>query len=210
MPPLTACPARSNSSRTATTFSTARNRKSYTYLYISILCTSQLTCFFSCRRSDQASKSTYHSYNSTTDYSSSRNNSYASDASEPKDIIPQASPSRPGSMIFASSPPATPGNHYHESAVSALRSLSHARRPPSPPSPTTTTGFWPFGKGAAPSPSASYVRPSAGYLSSSNYDAGYYGGSGGFTYSGPTDHRPLPSRSSRPKSVELVTPIIGR
>lgn len=164
----------------------------------------------SCRRSDQASSnSTYHSYKSSADYSSSRNNSYASDMSEPKDIIPQASPSRPGSMLFASSPPATPGNHYHESAVSALRSLSNSRRPPSPPSPTNTTGFWPFSKNAGTSPGNSHLRPSAAYLSSSNYDGGYYGGYGGYTHNSPTNH-PLPSRSSRPKSVELVTPIYGR
>jgi hypothetical protein len=164
----------------------------------------------SCRRSDQASStSTYHSYKTSADYSSSRNNSYASDMSEPKDIIPQASPSRPGSMLFASSPPATPGNYYHESAVSALRSLSNSRRPPSPPSPTNTTGFWPFGKNASTSPGASHLRPSAAYLSSSNYDGGYYGGPNGVTHNSPTD-RPLPSRSSRPKSVELVTPIFGR
>lgn len=132
-----------------------------------------------------------------------------------RDIIPQASPSRPSSMHFSNSPPVTPsGASYHGSAISSLRSLT--ARPPSPPSPTMGQGgnFWPFNnsRSAATSPSTSYTRPSAAYLSST-YDSGYSGGY--YTYdvnSGRMD-RPLPpSRHpshSRPQSIELVTPMVN-
>ncbi len=84
--------------------------------------------------------------------------------SEPKDIIPRASPSRPNSTHI--SPPTTPS---HTSAISALRSPSI--RPPSPPSPsqTYTANIWPFARSAATSPSTSYTRPASG-LFSSTYD----------------------------------------
>lgn len=115
------------------------------------------------------------------------------------------------------SPPVTPGTgsaaYQHTSAISALRSLNV--RPPSPPSPTgSSNNLWPFSRSAATSPHNSYSRPSAAYFSST-YDGGYYGG-GAYTYdvsSGGMD-RPLPSRHpgtySRPKSIELVTPMVGR
>ncbi|OAA78129.1 hypothetical protein LEL_04952 [Akanthomyces lecanii RCEF 1005] len=158
-----------------------------------------LYCSESCRRSDQSSHSaSYSSYSGANDYSLARRQSYYGSDSEPKDIIPQASPSRPGSMLLATSPPATPGTYYGskpESALSALRSLT-AIHPPSPPSPTSSAGgFWLFGKSTATSPSSSYARP---YMMETSH-----------TYHGSTD-RPLPSRSSRPKSTELVTPITGR
>lgn len=145
---------------------------------------------------------------------------YSAGSPEPKDIIPRASPSRPSSMLLANSPPTTPGSYYpqhyhHTSAISALRSLNV--RPPSPPSPTGSTGgsIWPFSRSAATSPSNSYTRSSstAGFFSST-YDAAYAPGAGAYTYDvGPgRSDRPLPSRhpagsSSRPKSIELVTPM---
>ncbi|XWW97056.1 hypothetical protein V2A60_005037 [Cordyceps javanica] len=161
-----------------------------------------LYCSENCRRSDQSSSysASYSSYSAANDYSLARRQSYYASDTEPKDIIPQASPSRPNSMLLATSPPATPGTYYGskpESALSALRSLT-AIHPPSPPSPTGSAGgFWPFGKNTATSPSSSYARQHMLSMEAS------------YTYHASTD-RPLPSRSSRPKSSELVTPIIGR
>lgn len=134
---------------------------------------------------------------------------YSADTPEPRDIIPRASPSRPSSTYFAPPDPVT-----HTSAISALRSLSI--QDPSPPSPTLTgsyhTNIWPFSRSSGSSPD-SYSRPSAGYFSST-YDGGYYGTQAGYTMSSPTMERPLPSRKpnsySRPKSIELVTPMVGR
>ncbi|KAK1750751.1 hypothetical protein QBC47DRAFT_93862 [Echria macrotheca] len=125
---------------------------------------------------------------------------FYSGAPEPRDIIPRASPSRPSSMHF--SPPVSPDTS-HTSAISALKSLSI--RPPSPSSPIGSyhANMWPFGRSVATSPSNSYSRPPSG-LFSSTYDGAYYGGS----------DRPLPTRRpgiySRPKSIELVTPMMGR
>ncbi|PHH70417.1 hypothetical protein CDD83_5448 [Cordyceps sp. RAO-2017] len=138
---------------------------------------------------------------------------------EPRDIIPQATPSRPTSIHLSNSPPGSPSmKAQHSSAISALRSLNLG--PPSPPSPTGSSGssIWPFGRSVATSPGTSYTRPSAPYLSSTLDTGHYYGGSGGaggytYTYDAATD-RPLPSRHpgtySRPKSIELVTPVVGR
>ncbi|KAJ4170115.1 hypothetical protein NW754_006258 [Fusarium falciforme] len=175
-----------------------------------------LYCSDSCRRVDQTSTSQPAS--SVRHYASANYPFYTAGNPEPKDIIPRASPSRPSSMLL-SSPPATPGPgasaYQHTSAISALRSLNV--RPPSPPSPTgSSTNLWPFSRSAATSPHSSYGRPSAAYFSST-YDGGYYGaGSGAYTYdvtSAGMD-RPLPSRHpgtySRPKSIELVTPMVGR
>lgn len=124
---------------------------------------------------------------------------------EPRDIIPRASPSRPSSTHI--SPPTTP-----TSAISALKSLSI--RPASPTSPVGTyhSSIWPFARSAtAISPSTSYSRPTTGIFSST-YDGAYYGTDG--DYYGTSSDRPLPSRRptaySRPKSVELVTPMLGR
>lgn len=118
-------------------------------------------------------------------------------------------------MHYSTSPPESPGTSKHyPSALTALRSLN--TRPPSPPSPAESSGgIWPFGRSSATSPSNSYSRPSSSFFSST-YDSGY--GGGGYTYdvgSVGVDYRPLPSRhpagySSRPKSIELVTPMIGR
>ncbi|KAI0180426.1 hypothetical protein GGR52DRAFT_569170 [Hypoxylon sp. FL1284] len=127
---------------------------------------------------------------------------YSGGYSEPRDIIPRASPSR-------WSPPTTPTSSHHTSAVSALRSLSI--RPPSPPSPGSNNAMWPFTRSAVTSPSTSYTKPSSFY--SSTYDNGYAVTGYGYNQ-GVTADRPLPSRKpgaySRPKSIELVTPIVGR
>jgi hypothetical protein len=125
---------------------------------------------------------------------------------EHRDIIPRASPSRPTSTHIP--PPVT-----HTSALSALKSLSI--RPASPTSPVVGTyhsSIWPFARStAAMSPASSYSKPAMGPFSST-YDGTYHGGSG--DYYGTSSDRPLPSRRptsySRPKSIELVTPMLGR
>ncbi|CAJ0553676.1 Ff.00g121880.m01.CDS01 [Fusarium sp. VM40] len=170
---------------------------------------------FCCRRVDQTASPQPAS---SVHYASSNYPFYSAGNPEPRDIIPRASPSRPSSILLTS-PPATPGTgaptYQHTSAISALRSLNV--RPPSPPSPTgSSSNLWPFSRSAATSPYNSYSRPSAPYLSST-YDGGYYSaGGGGYNYevnSGGMD-RPLPSRNpsaySRPRSIELVTPMVGR
>ncbi|KAI9166793.1 hypothetical protein HJFPF1_02908 [Paramyrothecium foliicola] len=172
-----------------------------------------LYCSETCRRCDQNSTSQTASAQSQT---GSNYPFYAAGVPEPRDIVPRASPSRPSSMHLSHSPPATPGTSaysYHTSAISALRSLNV--RPPSPPSPTTSSSsiIWPFSRSAATSPSSSLVRPTSGFFSST-YDVGYAGGA--YTYDVGTGgmDRPLPSRHpggyARPKSIELVTPMVGR
>ncbi|KAK3942965.1 hypothetical protein QBC46DRAFT_255051 [Diplogelasinospora grovesii] len=161
-----------------------------------------LYCSESCRDDDQTSPSpsTHHVSYAATHYP------MYSDAQEPRDIIPRASPSRPSSMHF--SPPVTPNAPTYSSAYSALKSLSI--RPPSPPSPTGTyhSSLWPFTRSAATSPSTSYAKPTSGFFSST-YDGTYY--ANGY---GTSSDRPLPPRRpggySRPKSIELVTPMLGR
>ncbi|KAH7329109.1 hypothetical protein B0I35DRAFT_36365 [Stachybotrys elegans] len=171
-----------------------------------------LYCSESCRRIDQ---------NSQTQTPSGRSQSsihypfYSAGVPEPRDIVPRASPSRPGSMHFSQSPPTSPGTSaypYPSSAVSALRSLNV--RPPSPPSPTSASStIWPFSRSAATSPSTSLTRPSAGFFSST-YDAAYAGTAYTYDVGSVGMERPLPSRQpggySRPKSIELVTPMVGR
>lgn len=164
-----------------------------------------LYCSESCRRTDLQSSPTY---SMPRTYESFNYNPYSGSSLEPRDIVPQASPSRPSfSTHGSSSPPQTPGTKpYHSSAVSALRSLNLDARPPSPPSPSGSAGFWNFGRSAATSPSTSYQRPSAPYLSST-YDVGYYDlNAGGMD-------RPLPLRNpssyNRPQSIDLVTPVLG-
>lgn len=131
---------------------------------------------------------------------------YAASDPEPRDIIPRASPSRPNSMYM--SPPASPNSSsQHTSAISALRSLSI--REPSPPSPASSyqTGMWPFSaRSMGTSPGTSYGSRPASTVYSSTYE------SYGYTMTTPgTGERPLPSRRpgaySRPKSIELVTPM---
>ncbi|AEO69244.1 uncharacterized protein THITE_2119417 [Thermothielavioides terrestris NRRL 8126] len=126
---------------------------------------------------------------------------------EHRDIIPRASPSRPSSTHV--SPPSTPAT---QSAISALKSLSI--RPASPTSPTGTyhSGIWPFGRSAtATSPSNSYSKPAMSIFSST-YDGAY--SAAGSDYYGSSSDRPLPARRptayARPKSIELVTPMLGR
>ncbi|KAK5664256.1 hypothetical protein OQA88_474 [Cercophora sp. LCS_1] len=134
---------------------------------------------------------------------------FYSGAQEPRDIIPRASPSRPSSMHF--SPPISPEAN-HQSAISALKSLSI--RSPSPPSPVGTyhPNIWPFGRSVATSPNNSYSRPVSN-LYPSTYDGAYYGANAIAGY-GTSSDRPLPVRRpgiySRPKSIELVTPMVGR
>ncbi|CAJ2509908.1 Uu.00g058080.m01.CDS01 [Anthostomella pinea] len=135
---------------------------------------------------------------------------YSAGNPEPRDIIPRASPSRPSSNYW--SPPTTPttSSHY-TSAISALRSLSI--RPPSPPSPVSAnSSIWPFARSAATSPSTSYTKQPDFY--SSTYDGGYATSGYGYSTGGMNSDRPLPTRKpnayARPKSVELVTPMVSR
>jgi hypothetical protein len=164
-----------------------------------------------CRQHDQGSIPAAN----MSAYASSSLPFYSAGNPEPRDIIPRASPSRPSSTYF--SPPTTPTSAQYTSAVSALRSLSI--RPPSPPSPTSAAAsLWPFTRSAATSPSTSYTKPSG--MFSSTYDNGYgasqygYGYGYGYAANGAmSSERPLPARKStygRPKSIELVTPMVGR
>ncbi len=153
---------------------------------------------------------------------------YAAAHPEPKDIVPRASPSRPSSMLFAPPAASAGATTTHSSAISALRSLSI--HDASPPSPTMTgtypSSIWPFTRSAAVSPSNSYTRP-ASRVFSSTYDGLYgadpaaYGTAYGAAYgaaaygmTAPSAERPLPSRRPgsycRPKSIELVTPMVGQ
>lgn len=166
-----------------------------------------LYCSETCRRTDLQPSPSLSSMPRT--YDTYNYNPYQTYSPEPRDIVPQASPSRPTfSTHGSSSPPQTPGSKpYHSSAVSALRSLNLDARPPSPPSPSGSTGFWSFGRSAATSPSTSYQKPSAPYLGSTS-DGGYYDlNAGGMD-------RPLPLRNpgsyNYPRTVELVTPMVGR
>ncbi|KAF4581921.1 life-span regulatory factor domain-containing protein [Ophiocordyceps camponoti-floridani] len=154
-----------------------------------------LYCSDTCRRIDQNSTST------GAPPATSRLGDLAGQP-EPRDIIPRATPSRPTSIRLSNSPPGSPGSKsHHSSAISALRSLNLG--PSSPPSPTWSNAgtMWPFGRTVAASPGTSYTRPSAAYLSSAmDPDS--------------SPDRPLPPRRptvhSRPKSIELVTPVLGR
>ncbi|KAH9887527.1 hypothetical protein F4778DRAFT_430932 [Xylariomycetidae sp. FL2044] len=170
-----------------------------------------LYCSDACRKHDQADTATASSHAFSRGYDSHGTSLpfYAAGNPEPRDIIPRASPSRPSSTYW--SPPTTPtSSSQYTSAVSALRSLSI--RPPSPPSPVSANAsIWPFARSAATSPSTSYTRPTSLY--SSTYDGGYATSGYGYT-GGMTSERPLPSRKpsayARPKSIELVTPMVGR
>ncbi|CEJ89375.1 hypothetical protein VHEMI05220 [[Torrubiella] hemipterigena] len=170
-----------------------------------------LYCSESCRHSDQSSTSSASSSTLTLGLYGSHDHSEFHYHEPARDIIPQASPSRPTSTLFASSPSSYDEYHsHHESAVEALRySLNNmAVRPPSPVSPTSGS-IWPFRRAsAAPSVSSnedSYHKP--GYMTSATFDPGYY------HYNGAAE-RPLPTRQpygySRSKSTELVTPILTR
>ena len=170
-------------------------------------------CSESCRRIDQSSGAQAIMPRS---YTGSNYPFHSAGSPEFKDIIPPASPSRPTSTHFSCSPPITPGTSaYHSSAASTtFRYNNLSGRPPSPPSPTGSgsSHFWPFsGRSSTTSPSTSYSRPSDPYLSST-YDTGY-GGSYYDLSTGGMD-RPLPHRNpsghDRAKSIQLVTPIVGR
>lgn len=135
---------------------------------------------------------------------------------EPRDIVPRASPSRPNSMYFAHSPPASPGtttSSHHTSALAALRSLTLGpSSPPSPPSSNNGGSLWRLSRSMATSPGNSYSKPSTAYLSST-YGNGYSYGYGYDSSSSTGADHPLPTRHpgySRPKSIELVTPVHGR
>ncbi|KAK4140321.1 uncharacterized protein C8A04DRAFT_39978 [Dichotomopilus funicola] len=155
--------------------------------------------------SEDASISSVPSRYSSSSYPATTQYPFYSGPPESRDIIPRASPSRPSSTHV--SPPVNPA-----SAIAALKSLSV--RPASPTSPVGTyhQGIWPFARSTtATSPSSSYTKPSPGFFSST-YDGAYYGA--GADYYGTSSDRPLPSRRptaySRPKSIELVTPMLGR
>lgn len=165
-----------------------------------------LYCSARCRMHDQnsagssAAPNRYGTSHPATQYP------FFSGPPEHRDIIPRASPSRAPSSTQLS-PPTTPAM---QSAISALKSLSI--RPPSPTSPVGTyhSSIWPFGRSAT-SPSTSYSKPTT--IFSSTYDGTYYG-TGAVDSYGTSSDRPLPSRRpgtySRPKSIELVTPMLGR
>ncbi|KHN99458.1 uncharacterized protein MAM_02311 [Metarhizium album ARSEF 1941] len=172
---------------------------------------------YCCRRVDQQNSFSHSSQMQAYAVSSSLS-CHSTGNPEPRDIIPRASPSRPNSMHFSQSPPASPGTmptSHHTSALSALRSLNIG--PPSPPSPTGSNGgsLWPFTRSVVTSPASSYRRPPGPYLSST-YDTGHHYGTGAYTYDSGSYglDRPLPARHpgaySRPKSIELVTPVLGR
>lgn len=171
---------------------------------------------YRCRLYDQENTTAAPFYPSRDGYTSSHSATanysfYATGNTEPRDIIPRASPSRPSQSHF--SPPTPPSSADQTSdAIKALRSLSI--RPSSPPTPSSTyhPSIWPFTKSAAASPGSSYTRPSSGMFSST-YDGGYYSATG-YGVTSPSTDRPLPSRRpggpySRPKSIELVMPMIG-
>ncbi|CAK7197632.1 hypothetical protein SEUCBS139899_000280 [Sporothrix eucalyptigena] len=185
-----------------------------------------LYCSEACRDYDQEHGASVSAQSFKDTYSSSR--TYYTEAHEPRDIIPRASPSRPSSTYF--SLPPTPANMSStmpattSSAMAALRSLS--LRDASPPSPTlapSSSGIWPFSsRSSAASPSTSYTQPSAVYASTYDHGHGYYRSTGApnyYTYgTGSSGYlaaeRPLPPRRpgsySRPKSIELVTPLLGQ
>ncbi|TQN73383.1 hypothetical protein CSHISOI_02096 [Colletotrichum shisoi] len=175
-----------------------------------------LYCSEACRKHDQQSASSTGRSHSQAHMGSYP--FYAMGNPEPRDIVPRASPSRPNSMHF--SPPTTPGattsggGGQYSSAISALRSLSI--RPPSPPSPTSShPSLWPFTKSSTNSPSTSYNRGSNSFFPAT-YDGGYAANGYAYNYSSSGMDRPLPTRRptgpgySRPKSIELVTPMVGR
>lgn len=153
----------------------------------------------------------------TTTYSSSHYPFYDVQKPEPRDIIPRAVPSRPNSTYFGSSTVST--DITANSGAQRLFSTSSAR-PQSPPSPTTASSgnLWPFSRSVATSPSGSYSNADDHHSSTtagaypSTYHVGTTGYGYAYGYSGMD--RPLPSRQggaySRPKSIELVTPMISR
>jgi len=167
-----------------------------------------LYCSEACRAHDQDNNAPAVSMASKTTASHHGGNYpfYASGNPEPRDIIPRASPSRPSSLHLSSPPPSAA---LPTSAMSALRSLSIRDGPPSPPGTYHGSSIWPFAR----SPSTSYTRsafPStydtAGYYYSAGAAAGYASEQQPPT---PTSRRPG-NHHARLKSVELVTPMVGR
>ncbi|KAL7626256.1 hypothetical protein AAE478_003026 [Parahypoxylon ruwenzoriense] len=163
-----------------------------------------LYCSEACREHDQSASLPSHPAARGHDSFGASLPFYSAGNAEPRDIIPRASPSR-------WSPPTTPTGGQYTSAVSALRSLSI--RPVSPTSPISGNAIWPFTRSAITSPSTSYTKSTSNFYSST-YDNGYVVTGYGYNQGGTTSDRPLPSRRpgaySRPKSIELVTPIVGR
>ncbi|KAI1247458.1 hypothetical protein MGN70_011348 [Eutypa lata] len=171
-----------------------------------------LYCSEACRKHDQSASAATSLHFTSNGYDSIGAGLpfYSTADAEPRDIVPRASPSRPSSNYW--SPPTTPTSTPYTSAISALKSIS--TRPPSPPSPTSAySSIFSLTRSAITSPSTSYSNP--GNFYSSTYDGGYiasgYDGSTGALSS----DRPLPSRKpggiySRPTSMDLVTPIVGR
>ena len=156
-------------------------------------------------------RSATHQSSASMSYGSDHYALYQSEGTGSRDIIPQALPSR-SSSTYLNYAPTSQGDRraqtHRSTAVSSLRSLNV--RPPSPPSPDGRHGFWPFGRGSgiSQSPGASFARLPTSYRPAT-YDSGY-------SYDAENSglDRPLPSRhpakSSRPKSIELVTPMVGR
>ncbi|PHH56121.1 hypothetical protein CFIMG_003452RAa [Ceratocystis fimbriata CBS 114723] len=178
----------------------------------------QLYCSAKCQQSDENSSGAHM----PMDYGRSfRSQSYMPAVNHNRDIIPRASPSRPTSTYFSTSPPISPQaddyQHQHSSALSALKSLS--LHPPSPHSPNeSSNGFWPFGsRSNVTSPSTSLHRGTHSGFLSSTYDTGAIAGQyNSYNYYNTSAsvggaERPLPPRHGyRPKSIELVTPMLSR
>ncbi|KAG5980814.1 hypothetical protein E4U55_003593 [Claviceps digitariae] len=170
-------------------------------------------CSMACREIDR--NSTPHALAMET-YSIGVDHSYHSaEYTEPRDIIPRATPSRPIPPRYTQSPSTSSTPHY-SSAVSALRAL--AITPSSPPSSNTNSsvGFWPFSRSGS---SESHRRPSVPHMSSTydtSYDTSYQYNTGTYTSdtgsSGLDRSLPIrhPAANSRRKSTDLVTPVLGR
>lgn len=168
-----------------------------------------LYCSEACRVHDHThstpapSKSSSRSYAGPVSYASANYPYYSAEYSESRDIIPRASPSRPSSMHY--SPPAT---SYNGATLSALRSLSI--QDDSPPSPSMAGAYHSYNPSATAHGTSYSSRPTPKKGYSSTYDNSTYHAD----YSDVTTHdRPLPRRAttySRPKSIELVTPMVSR
>ncbi|ROT38332.1 hypothetical protein SODALDRAFT_324706 [Sodiomyces alkalinus F11] len=176
-----------------------------------------LYCSEACRKCDQTSSPIGETRHELYGHNSTTHALYAEEIPEHRDIIPRASPSRPDSNYFH--PPLARDNgtsHYHTSAISALRSLNVGASSPPSSSLSAQSSLWPFARSGGTSPSTSYGRVGGSTTSCSAYEAGWTATGHGLPYSsgaGGMD-RPLPTRRptgyARPKSIELVTPMVGR
>lgn len=179
------------------------------------MCLTQMEKHGRCRKRDQTFSSS-KARSQVTSLAANHPFYSAGTTPEPRDIVPRASPSRPTSTYFSSSPTAPPNpaasaadSTATSSALAALRALS--LRPPSPHSPPGSTAWAGYSNSrsvtASPGTSYSAVQPTPSYASTYHYGTGYHLATG--------MDRPLPSRQpggayARPKSIELVTPMIAR